>query len=262
VKQPRRLSINGAARLAITTNNSQKDSPVNISPVGLRAVLFVVGVVLLTANHTATAAPLRYLFTATYQDELSVVGTAPGSSVDIGDRWLGAGLEISGSFLYDSNTPIYDIPPRACQPQYNECSLYVPSILELSAQVGGYSISAAYSYSLLYNRGDAAANSLVHATVSVLNIDLVISGWTPNNAVFASSIEGQLSGQGLPATPNPNGTLDLFALQFFDAEYNQHVIVFDHLEIQAVPLPASGMLFGCGLLGLTFSRRKLFIDEK
>ena len=236
-----------------------------------RTAAVALGLLLQAAVATATAAPQEYSFTT------GLSSGAPSALAGL----FSSTATVSGTFTFDSAadfTITTGSPPFFIYSTFNPASPLTPSFTSLVGSVDGRSFSDIQGIAAVANDTlDDPLFSLFNVDYLTLNADPAVgSSATPRNIVGFTIggytllnirlfwEEGQstpdpigdfLSSNDLPAAPPSfNGRM---AFDFVDATgIGAGAVFFDGLTVTSVPEPATLALFGVGLAGLSFSRRR------
>ena len=224
------------------------------------------------AAQTAHAIPVTYQFTT------GALGSSPftpqpvfGPSAGVISSAL-TGLSVSGSFAYDSETPLTSVTNGPIV--FNQ-SNYENAITSFSGSVGTLNFTASTGKMDVANEGyqsNADFLQLVAITdkgISLANLPLITARlfWIENaSSPFLPAAPDFLTGNDLPASlPTLSGR---FALDFLDKDALGNVAIttalFDGLTVTAAPAPAPvpepatlGLLLSCStLLGMVRRQRR------
>jgi hypothetical protein len=233
--------------------------------------------VLVGTAHSALAAPVAYNFTT---DALTA-GALPSSFPVSGPSSTAIfnalnGLSVSGSFLYDSDTPLTNVTNGPVV--FNQWN-YENSISGFSGSIGTFGFTAATGKMDVADEGfrvnipPAPVNYDFLQLVSITDKGFALEGlplitarlfWIEGNTTAANTPDF-LTGNDLPASfPESSGR---FALDFLDKDANGNTAIttafFNGLTVKAAPLasvPEPGTLslcfIGAALVAMTRRRRE------
>ena len=204
----------------------------------------------------AWGVPVTYSYTT---NVASQGGNVPALSA------LLAGLSVSGTFVYDSQTPLTNT-------QSSGAGLYLGAVTGWTGTVGSYSFSDANNISLAINGNDTFPFG--GTTNDILLFSMGVPGTGPANGFSAGGftldnvrmfwIEALLSS--VPDFLSSNALIDplpsfggRLALDFGTIVQNGVTlpvnVFFENLQVTRVPEPMSGLLLLSGLLMMSFCRR-------
>jgi hypothetical protein len=234
-----------------------------ITPALLVATLSIATLIFATPTY---ATPVQYQFTATEHTEFVNVG----NPLPIGGYIIAGDVTVSGTFFYNADVPaIRSNDTTLLSSNLGLASIYSGAVTQFSGDVDGHLFSFDSGFTVV---GDSAAGDPPHldaifnvaqlnsqpgvpATINFQGFsigDFTLTGLS----VYRIGSSGLLSDQSLPA-PTINGAIvTALRLIFSDSQSNPHYADFSGLNITAVPVPASGVLFMSGVCGLFAAARK------